>query len=103
MPGTEPYTTTCKFCGKPIIMGLNQQSKWQPWDNYANKEGHNCAARPKEKQNTITANEDTEILSRLNRIEQKLDNVGDAVSMANWMHEKVAKKLGVDDLIETNE
>ena len=107
MPGTEPYTTTCKFCTKQIIMGLNDQKKWQPWDNFVNKEGHNCAARPK--QNSTAAataisisQHDMEAIAAIivAALKTELTTIEQGVSMANWMHEKVAKKLGVEDLID---
>ncbi len=112
MPGSEPYPTTCKFCSKQIIMGINPQNKWQPYDNYVGKEGHNCAARPKPTTaapGTVTTGisaQDVEAISSavlalvIPAIQKELTPIAQGVSMGNWIQEKVAKKVGVDDLID---
>jgi hypothetical protein len=91
-------------------MGINPQNKWQPYDNYVAKEGHNCAARPKPSLTPNTAGgisaQDIEAISSavlalvIPAIQKELTTITQGVSMNNWLTEKVAKKVGVEDLID---
>lgn len=114
MPGTEAYTTTCKYCSKQIIMGINPETtKWQPWDNYASKEKHNCKPPTSQGGKQILTNaaggisaQDIESIASavlavvMPAIQKELTPISQGVSMGNWIQEKVAKKVGVDDLID---
>jgi hypothetical protein len=110
MPGTEPYITPCNACGKQIILGIDAETnKWRPWDNYAAKAKHNCTAKTQAQATTINATSATGLSEQdiqaiasivVAAIQKALEPIAQGVSMGNWLDEKIAKKVGVDDLIE---
>jgi hypothetical protein len=103
--------------GKPKQCQNNcgQEIAWDKQAGYfintSNSQRHDC---PKwEKKSSFTPNSgggaaqqsvtvDLGLQEQLTRVENKVDKLEQMLSMANWLIEKVAKKDGVDDLIEND-
>lgn len=47
----RPYKKACNQCGQLITMGLDEDSRWRPWDEYDSKK-HNCAKRDQQQQSS---------------------------------------------------
>lgn len=89
-------------CGQEIVW--DKQASY--FVNTSNSVRHDC---PKwEKKSTFTPNTSGQasttdlnpVLEQLTRIENKLDKVEQIGLMGNWLQEKVAKKLEVEDLTD---
>lgn len=94
--------------GKPKQCQNNcgQEIAWDKQANYfintSNSQRHDC---PKwEKKSAFTPNTSATdlnpVLEHLTRIENKVDKLEQIGSMGNWLQEKVAKKVGVEDLTD---
>ena len=102
--------------GKPKQCQNNcgQEIAWDKQAGYfintSNSARHDCPKWEKKSFNTNTSSSggaaqqsvtvDVALQEQLTRVENKLDKLEQMLSMLQWMEEKVAKKVGVDDLIE---
>jgi len=113
MPGSEPYTKACNACNKQIIMGIDATTtppQWRPWDDYNGKIKHNCKAKAAQISTvagttnggnlTGIENQLITVQNQLRALQDEITKIEQNISMQTWMIEKIAKKIGVDDLIE---
>jgi hypothetical protein len=101
MPGTEPYIKPCNNCAKQIILGIDPTTnKWRPWDNYATKEKHNCKQVTDTTIPTAEKQENDFLEDDIKDLKKQVTDLEQKTSMVLWILEKVAKKVGVDDMIE---